>query len=240
MWDGHFEALAERYRVVRVDLRGYGRSPLPGGPFSYVEDVSAVLDVLGLRRAAVVAASFGGRIALDFTLAHPDRLSALVLLASALGGHEMSEELDRLDAEEDRLLDAGDIDRAVDLNVRAWVDGPGRGPDAVHPGVRARVAEMQRRAFETMLAAYESDPPPGPVAWVEPVAAERLGEIRAPTLVVVGDEDFADFLAVADRLAAGIPAARKAVVPGAAHMLALEKPDELRRLVFAFLADVLP
>ena len=211
---------------------------LLGGPFSYVDDVRSLVDALDLAPAALVGASFGGRIAVDFALAHPDGVSALVLVASALGGPEASDELDRLDAEEERLLDSGDLDGATELNVRAWVDGPGRGPDAVDPDVRARVAKMQRRAFETILAAYEREPLPGPVTWVDPPAAERLGEIRAPTLVVVGSEDFADFLAIADRLAAGIPAARKVVVPGAAHMLPVEKPDELRRLLLDFLAGV--
>ena len=106
MWDGHFEALAEDYRVVRLKLRGY-----------------------------------------------PDHVSALVLVASALGGHARSSELDRLDAEEDRLLGAGDLDGAVELDLRAWVDGPRREPGAVAAGARARIGEMQRRAFETILAA---------------------------------------------------------------------------------------
>jgi pimeloyl-ACP methyl ester carboxylesterase len=97
---------------------------------------------------------------------------------------------------------------------------------------------MQRNSLETILAAYERDPPPGPVRWADPPAAERLGEIDAPTLVVVGDEDFPDFIEIADRLAAGIPRARSVVLPDAAHMLPLEKPDELRRLVLDFLAEV--
>ncbi len=238
LWDGHFEALADRYRAVRLDLRGYGRSPLPGGPFSYVEDVRAVLDALDVERTALVGASFGGRIALDLALSHPDRVAALVLAAPALGGWRESDELARLDVEEDHFLEAGDIVGAVAFNVRAWVDGPRRSPDAVDPAVRVKVAEMQRDSFETILPAYERDPPPGPVRWADPPAAERLDEIDAPTLVVVGDEDFRDFIEIADRLAAEIPRARSAVVANGAHMLALEKPDEFRRLVLDFLAEV--
>jgi 3-oxoadipate enol-lactonase len=236
MWDGLFEPLAERSRVVRIDLRGYGRSPLPGGPFSNVEDVRAVVDRLDLAPAALVGASFGGRIALDLALTYPERVSALVLLAPALGGWVESEALELLDAEENRLLDAGDLDRAVELNVRAWVDGPGRGPDVVDPAVRARVGEMQRRAFETNVAAYEREPPPGPVAWPEPPAADRLADVRVPTLVVVGDRDFDDFRAIADRLVAEVPDARLTVLEDAAHMLALERSAEVRQLIDEFLA----
>jgi pimeloyl-ACP methyl ester carboxylesterase len=96
---------------------------------------------------------------------------------------------------------------------------------------------MQRRAFETILAAYEREPPPGPVGWAEPPAVERLGEVRAPTLVAIGDHDYAAFRAIADRLAAAIPGARRIVIEGAAHMLALERPDEIRQLVDEFLAE---
>jgi 3-oxoadipate enol-lactonase len=236
MWDGLFEPLAERRRTVGIDLRGYGRSALPGGPFSYVEDVRAVVDHLDLAPAALVGASFGGRIALDVALTYPDRVSAFVLLAPALSGWAESDELELLDAEENRLLDAGDLDGAVELNVRTWVDGPGRGPDAVDPAVRARVGEMQRQAFETILAAYQREPPPGPVASLEPPAADRLAEIRVPTLVVVGDRDFPDFRTIADRLAAEIPGARQAVLEDAAHMLALERPAEVRQLIDEFLS----
>jgi pimeloyl-ACP methyl ester carboxylesterase len=122
MGDGHFEALASRHRAARIDFRGYGRSPLPGGPFSYVEDVRFVVDALRLAPTAVIGASFGGRVAIDLALAHPDRVSALGLVAPALGGWKEAQELERLEAEEERLLGAGDRDGAVELNLRAWVD----------------------------------------------------------------------------------------------------------------------
>ena len=90
LWDGQVDALAGQYKVIRPDLRGFGQSPLPGGPFSHVEDVRALLDHLGVERAAVVGNSFGGRVALDFALVHPERTDALVLVAAALTGYEGS------------------------------------------------------------------------------------------------------------------------------------------------------
>jgi pimeloyl-ACP methyl ester carboxylesterase len=98
---------------------------------------------------------------------------------------------------------------------------------------------MQRQAFETVLAAYEREPLPGPVAWVEPPAVERLSEVRVPTLIVVGERDFEDFRAIADALAAGIASARQVVLEDAPHMVALERPDEARGLIREFLAGVL-
>jgi pimeloyl-ACP methyl ester carboxylesterase len=159
-----------------------------------------------------------------------------VLVASALGGHERSAELDAFDEAEDALLEAGKLDEAVELNVRTWLDGPQREAAPVPPAVRELVAAGQRQAFETMLAAYEGSPPPGPVRWAEPPAATRLAEVAAPTLVVAGVHDVADFRAIADRLGDEIPGARK-VVLDTAHLPGLERPEELNRLLLDFLAS---
>ena len=201
-----------------------------------MDDLAALLDHLGIERTALVGNSFGGRIALEFGLEHPGRTTALVLVASALSGHEFSAEMDAFDEAEDALLDAGKLEEAVELNLRTWLDGPGRNAAPVPTESRELVADGQRRAFETMLAAYEGSPPPGPVRWADPPAATRLGEVTAPTLVVAGAHDVADFRAIAERLADGIPGARLAVLE-TAHLPGLERPDELNRLLLDFLAS---
>lgn len=234
LWDGQVEAFARERLVVRPDLRGFGESPLPGGPFSHVEDVRALLEHLGLRRADLVGNSFGGRVALDFALAHPERTGALVLVDSALTGWEGSPELDAFDEDEDALLEDGKLDEAVDLNVRTWLDGQGRGTAPVPDATRTRLAGMQLLAFETIVRAYEGSPPPGPVGWSEPPAATRLAEVTARTLVLVGAYDLADFRAIGERLGSEIPGAERAVLE-TAHLPALERPDEFNRLVLDFL-----
>ena len=201
-----------------------------------MDDLAALLDHLGIEAAAAVGNSFGGKVALEFALAHPGRTRALVLVAAALGGYEFSAEMDAFDEAEDALLDAGKLDEAVALNLRTWLDGPGREAAPVPPEVRELVADGQRRAFETMLAAYESSAPPGPVRWADPPAATRLAELTAPTLVVAGAHDVADFRVIADHLADGIPGARLAVLD-TAHLPGLERPDELNRLLLDFLAS---
>jgi 3-oxoadipate enol-lactonase len=230
LWDGQWDAFAARHRVVRYDLRGYGDSPFPAGPFSYVRDLCALFAHLRIDRAAVVGNSFGGRVALEFALAHPERVSALVLAAAAVGDLEPSPELERFGTEEDELLEAGKVDEAVELNLRTWLG-------EVEPEVRERVGAMQRRAFEVLLAAYREEPHPGPVEWIEPPAVGRLGEIAAPTLVLVG-ADLPDFRAIAERLAAEIPGAERAVIEGARHLPGVERPEKFNRLVLDFLARV--
>lgn len=219
------------YRVVRYDLRGYGDSKLPSGPFSNVGDLEDMLEHLGVERASLVGVSYGGRIALEFAILHPEAVEALVLVGAGLRDTDWSEEVKRFGQEEDRLLEAGDLEGAVELNLRLWVDGPSRGPDQVDSAVRDRVGEMQRRAFEVQLPV----PDAGPDSPFDPPATARLDEVRCPTLVVVGELDQPDILRIADQLAGGIPGARKAVISGTAHVPSMEKPDAFNELVLGFL-----
>jgi 3-oxoadipate enol-lactonase len=229
MWRGQVPVLARDHRVVAVDLRGFGETPHASGPFSNVDDLREVLDELGIERATVVGGSFGAKVALEFAVTHPERVERLVLCPPVLPGREWSERVRRGWQEEGEAFEAGDLDRATEVNLELWVDGPNRGPDAVDPEVRDLVRTMQRHAFELP----EPDPPPEPV----PEPSIRLADLRVPTLVVVGDEDVEDFLAMADAAAAGIPGARKVVIEGAAHVVALEKPQEFNAALVAFLED---
>jgi 3-oxoadipate enol-lactonase len=234
LWDGQMDAFSARHRVVRLDLRGFGESAIPGLPFSYVDDLRALLDHLEIERTSVVGNSFGGRVSLDFALEHPERTTSLVLVDSALSGWEGSAFFEEFDEEEETLLDSGQIDAAVELNLRTWLDGPEREAAFVAPDVRARVAEMQRSSFETLVRAYEGSPEPGPVTWADPPAATRLGDVSVPTLVVVGTLDQPDFLRISARLAAEIPGAEHAELE-TAHLPALERPDEFNKIVLEFL-----
>jgi 3-oxoadipate enol-lactonase len=232
MWEPQVGPFVDAgYKVVRCDLRGFGDSePLPG-PFSNVGDVHELLAHLGIERVVLVGGSFGARVSLEYALTHPERVRALILMGPGLRDAEWSDDIRRFGEEEDALLESGDIDAAVELNLRVWLDGPARTPDQVDPGVRERVREMQRRAFELQLPV----PDAGPDEPLDPPASARLGEIGFPVLIVVGDLDQPDILRVADRLAAGIPAARREVIPSTAHMPSLERPGEFNRLVLGFL-----
>jgi 3-oxoadipate enol-lactonase len=232
MWEPQVGPFVDAgYQVVRCDLRGFGESELTAGPFSNVDDLHELLTELGIERVSLVGGSYGGRVSLEYALMHPERMDALVLMAAGLRDVEWSDEAQRLFEEEETLLEAGDLDGAVELNLRMWVDGPSRTPDEVDPGVRERVREMQRRAIEVQLPV----PDAGPDAPFDPPASSRLGEIAFPVLIVVGDLDQPDILRVADQLDNGIPGARKEVIPGTAHVPSMEKPDEFNRLVLGFL-----
>jgi len=233
MWDELAPILADEFTVLRYDLRGYGESTMPGGPFSQAGDLLGLLDHVGIDRAALVGVSYGGRVALDTAAVAPERVTKLLLVSTGLRDHEWSQVVREFGDEEERLLDAGDIDAATEVNVKLWVDGPGRGPDQIRDSVRARVREMQRRAFEIQVPAYEAQPPPGPEDPVE----LRLSELTQPTLVVVGDADVPDFVEIAGRLVRELPNARKVVLEDTAHTIPLERPDEFRDLALEFLRE---
>ncbi|MBA3366212.1 MAG: alpha/beta fold hydrolase [Actinobacteria bacterium] len=238
MWDDQFQEFVGRHRILRYDIRGYGRSSLPGGPYSLVGDLRDLLRTVGIERAAVVGVSLGGRIALELALLEPGLVTALVLVGAGMPDHEWADEVKAIGEAEDEALERGDIETAVQLNLDLWVAGSGRKLEDVDPKVVERVREMQRDAFVTQVPAYEADPPPGPGEGLHPPVGSRLSEIAVPTLVLVGGEDVRDIRDIADRLAREVPGARLVVIPGTAHMPSMEKPAEFNQLVLDFLSSI--
>jgi 3-oxoadipate enol-lactonase len=235
MWGDLAAAFADRHRVIRHDLRGVGESLPPTGPWSHHTDVLDLLDELLITRAHVVGASLGAGIAVEAALARPGAVASLVLVAP--GGALMADapaSFRPIWAAEVDALDRGDIDGAVEINLRAWVDGPRRSADALDPATRAFIGTMQREAFELP----EWDPEGAPEHELLPPAAGRVGELDCPVLVVVGDADDPAIVAIAEGVAASARRARLVVVPGVGHMLSLERPAAFEAILGDFLADV--
>jgi 3-oxoadipate enol-lactonase len=220
MWQPQWDALAARFRVVRCDLPGFGETPLPPGRFSITTDVVDLLDHLDIGQAAVVASSFGGRIALELAATRPDRVSRLVLLATAFDGVEPTVDAEAFDAREDELAEAGDIDGLVELNVETWL-----GPEADEK-TKNLVRLMQERAVQVQLAAEDAPVPPEP-EWtaVDPTT------IACPAVVVWGHHDMDLFRAIAVHLAHTMPNARLVELDWAGHLPSLERPKETTDLI---------
>jgi len=232
MWDVQWEQWSSSHRLLRVDLRGFGRSPLEPGPYAHARDVIEAIEQHGFGPTALLGVSLGGRVALEVALAQPELVSALVLVAPGMPGHEWSEELRTRWAEEEQAFEAGDLDGAVEASLRTWVDGPRRNPEDVDPVVRSLVGEMQRHAYELQGVVDEDEEE----LLVEDLT-QRLGDVRARTLVIVGEEDQPDMHAIAKRLAAGIPGARLETIADTAHVPSMERPREFDDLVLPFLEE---
>jgi pimeloyl-ACP methyl ester carboxylesterase len=232
MWDDQVSAFSDRYRVVRYDHRSFGQSSAPAGPASSADDVYGMFKSLNIGKAYLVGCSMGGGMALDFTLAHPEMVDALVLSGPGVSGMP--------DEENDPLADtwqeiqaaakAGDHDKANELEMRVWVDGMGRTPDQVDPAYRGKASAMNR-------ALYDHDAEMNAVEWqpADPPAYSRLEQVIAPTLLIVGDRDVPDIQHAVDVLAARIPNAKKVVMHDTAHLPSMELPDEFNQILGDFL-----
>ncbi|MFD9367771.1 alpha/beta fold hydrolase [Streptomyces sp. NPDC060020] len=227
MWEPQWSALADAgYRVVRCDFRGFGQSLLPDRRHNDAEDVLDLLDSLGVEQAALIASSYGGRVALEIAARRPDRVSAMALLCSGLPGHEPSDELRAFGEREDALIEAGDIAGAVELNVDTFL-----GPDA-EEAVRDEVRAMQRRAFEVQLAAPEG-------AGRKNVDID-LSAVKAPGLALSGGLDLADFREIAAGLPGLLGDTRHVELPWAGHLPSLERPAAVTDLLIGFLGETVP
>jgi len=214
IWDPVLDRLdARRFRVIRYDARGYGRSPAPAAPYTQLGDLAAVLDHLGVRHAALVAHSGAGGPAIGLALAQPPRVSALVLVAPGVQDYPWPQD-EPFGQQFGALFAAGDRDGLVELGLRTWAAA-----DA-GPAARAQI----RSAVATFFAQGSFERP-------DPPAYARLGEVRAPSVLAVGDLEYPMVRECAERIAAGIPGCRLVVVPGADHLLPLRAPGLLADLI---------
>lgn len=219
LWEPVVPLLARRFRVLRTDLRFFGRSAGPAAPWSWQDDVVGVLDELGIERAALVGLSLGGRIAIDVALARPERLWALAAVCPALGGHAVETYSEEQEARQETALAEGDVDAAADVDFEVWAP---LGAD-----------ERIRRLW---FATPDANPlPPG----IEPrrpawAARDRLAELRVPTLVVTAAHDPAGFREIGPLVATEAPDARH-VELDSDHYVTLREPEALARVLLDFL-----
>lgn len=212
-WRRQVDALGAGFDVVTPDLPGFGTEPMPTEPFSYVDFLG------GLLPAALVGNSMGGGIALRIALTRPELVDRLVLVAAGLPDWHWSQELRAYWKREAEAFERGDLDAATEVNMEFWIA----------PEHRDELRPQQRRALELQSAHEEPEE-----LWPELPPLETLA---VPTLVVVGDRDQPDFRTIAEHIASTVAGARLEVIGGAGHLVGVDRPDELNRLLLEFLED---
>ncbi len=225
MWDAQWPVFTRRYRAIRYDLRGYGRSSLPEEPYAHVDDLLALIEFLRARPAHLVALSMGGRFALRLAAQEPAAVRSLTLVDAVLDGHVWSKDWLRRWRQMTEQATDGDVAGAKHL----WLNHPLFEPARRHAPVAG--------ALEAMVESYSgwhwrrSDTETAPV---QPVA-EVLAAMSIPTLVIVGEQDLPDFQLIARRLAGDMPNATLRVIAGSGHMTNLEAPAVFNELVLEHL-----
>lgn len=226
-WALQEPALAARYRVLRYDLRGQLQSGKPDTPSypmpQHAADLAALLDQLGIARAHLVGLSYGGAVAQHFALDYPQRLDKLVLAATLAWSDPVNEAI------------------AASWEAAARTANPTLRFDIGLPLTFGANYLQQQADKIPLLREFASRQPWPPLArLVNGMRAHdvrsRLAAVRAPTLVLVGEDDRFTPLYHARLLANLIPAARLMVVPGSGHALPLELPHQFNQLVLDFLA----
>jgi len=230
MWDGQVAAWAERFRVIRYDTRGFGKTRTQDVPYSNVDDLAALLDHLRVERTHLLGLSRGALISLDFTLEHPERVASLTWIAGGIRGIELDDDprLLAMWPEMERLEEAREWPALVELETQVWTDGPGQPKDRVDPGLRAQMIAWN---MENYLAEQDAEQLIRP-DW----DAERVAEISAPTLLMWGTLDESPVGEAGSYLAEHIPGAESHTFEGVAHMVNLERPREVNEIVLDFVS----
>ena len=230
MWDGQFAFFARTHCVVRYDMRSSGQSETTPTtePFTHHEDLRQFLKALQIDRASLVGLS-NYAVALDFAIAYPKFVEKLVLISPGMRGYDFRDPwVGTKFAAMMQALSQRDLGGAVEVFLTMWVDGPYRKPAEVNPLVRERVREMVTRSFGLSRLAPNCQ-------GLEPPAAGRLSEVSVPTLVVLGEKDAPDILAIGKLIHEGVMRSQAVTISDVGHTLAMEKPNGFNHTVEHFL-----
>ena len=225
IWDAQFERFAQRFRVVRYDLRGFGKSDLPTAPYSTLDDLHVMMDRLDIKKACVIGVSLGGSLALEFALSYPARVTGLVLAGSTLRGYPYSDDYVK------EFLYYRKIARRKGVAVaqQEMLGNPLLRSIAKKPDLFAPVIQMIRDYSGFHWLQHD------PHRVFYPPAIERLAEITCPVQIIIGEHDIDDLQGVAQRLIREIGHARSAVLPDVGHIVNMEASEPFTRIVLDFL-----
>jgi pimeloyl-ACP methyl ester carboxylesterase len=234
-WDFQFKEFAKRYRVIRYDVRGYGKSSLPDPDIAYTdsEDLGQLMDFLKVDKAHVCGLSMGSIIAIDFVLTHPDRSSSLIVIGPRVAGDG---------APEYRTLNPDSVNTGISEIVEIVKKrGAKEGTDSLwtgdNPLSRAVRSHKTREALLKMGYEY---------SWWRylhankrsqafPTAIKKLNEIKIPTLVVTAEYDLTLCKNVAKIIADQVPGAKLVSIAGAGHIMNMDKPEKFNEIIFEYI-----
>jgi len=233
-WNNEFATFKKDYRVIRYDMRGYGKSEPVEGEFSHMGDLESLLDSLAIREPLVImGCSMGGGIALDFTVTHPEMVKALIMVDSGPSGLKLDVQQPEKFADAEKAFNDGNLDLVCEIETQIWFDGTGRTPDQVNQQMRSLLYEMNHIALENEVKNLGNRKPN-----LDTPTSERLHELLCPVLVIVGEHDTPYCLAAAEYMTKEIKLAHKEVIRDAAHLPNMDHPEKFQKIVRDFLGNL--
>ncbi|MET0437677.1 MAG: alpha/beta hydrolase [Devosia sp.] len=229
MWHEQMRLAADNgWHAIAYDRRGYGDAESPDEPFSHLDDLEAVLDALDIHAAIFVGCSMGGGLAIDFALTHPGRIIGLVLIGTSVTGAPWSAtaEESAIEMAEEDAWERGDLDLLNKVQAHEWLDGPRAQSGRVGGSVRELFLDMNAKALAKPELTQEEQRPD---AW------SRVDTVTAPTMLIVGEEDFSALIDRHEHLSETMPNSFAAVLEGVAHIPSIERPDLINRMLEEFL-----
>jgi 3-oxoadipate enol-lactonase len=213
VWARLVPLLRDRYRVIRYDLRGFGRSSRPTQPYTDLGDLVAVLDHFGIAQAVAVGHSGGGGTAAGLALQCPERTAALTLIAPGIHDYPWPDD-DPYFQECGRLIREADQDELVRLGLRTWAPA----------GADAAIAAMLRGAVSSWFEI-------GDLEKADPPGFSQLGKVRTPAVMLLGEQEYPMVADVSRAIAARLSGCQTVLIPGADHLLPLRDPALLANAI---------
>ena len=227
VWDNQFSVFAKKYCVVRYDRRGYGKSTFPKAPFSHIEDLNQLFEQLKINNAILFGISGGGQLAIDFTLKYPEKVKTLILAGAVVSGYG---------ATNHTLTRGGRLNSILDVltDPQRFLEYFGKeDPYEINP--------KNQKAIEKFIQLLKENPNDINfqretfVIPAERPALKHLSEIKAPTLILVGEYDMPDIQANGGVIEVGIPNAKRDIIYNSGHLIPFDQPEAFNAAVFKFL-----
>ncbi len=231
-WDEQFKAFAKSFKVIRYDVRGFGKSSLPkkNEQYSHHEDLKALLEHFGIPKAHVAGFSMGCGLAIDFVLAYPEMSNSLIAVGPWVIGYKSP-------SAENFFKEFGKIDSILNKSGKRqaaeyFVNAPFFNPQRMSTKLKNQITEIVNDY--TFWHWLNKDP----CRYVSPRAIVQIDKINLPTLIITAEYDIESCREIADLLEKTIPNAKKIDIADATHFMLMEKPTEFNEGVLHFLSQV--
>lgn len=232
MWDEQFEYFSRSYRVIRYDVRNHGLTTSDAEVYTYSDDLYNILEKLNIEKAIVMGLSMEGMITIDFAIAHPEKVIAIIPVSSGVSGYVPVDSVwINFNRDLNRAFQNDNVESALEIMLRTWTDGPKRTPEQMDKTIREKVKMMLRNTYDKWDSRVK-------LQKLNPPAIDRLSEIKVPVLTIYGDIDVQGIIDLADKIVKEIPGAKKSVISNAAHMVSMEFPKEFNEIVENFLETI--